>query len=160
MAAALDQSEDAVATAVAAHVADCASCSDEWMRLQAVERLLDQARLAEAPDFLVDATMARIAHSNEIVAAPTLRWSEAGIIVLGSVAASMLLTFWLRSPAGPNVDLHLVAGLLQLGSGVAAAIAREPAAMASIQLCLACAVAALWFVSVVAPRTATIRRIV
>ena len=159
MAAALDQANEAAS--VPGHVHECASCSDEWMRLQAVERLLDQARFEEVPDLFVATTMERIVHSgSRLDAVPNLRWSEAGVIVLGSIAASMLIAFWLRSPAGPHIDLHFVAGVVNLVGGLATAIVRAPAALVSIQLCLALAVAALWFVAVVAPRTSAFRRIV
>jgi hypothetical protein len=159
MALALDDPSSSLRAEVESHVAGCPSCAEEWLRLRAIDALLVAARPAALPSDFVASTVERVTVANRLVAAPDLSWSQAALICSGGMAVAVMMAAWAMSPAAPAwPEPEVLAAAARAGWHLAGATAGAPLVAAGLEISLALAVAALWFASVIGPRTMLLRR--
>jgi hypothetical protein len=156
--------EGGQAPGLAEHTATCPSCGPAWSRLQAVDALLRAEPLRHPPPNFPSRVMHRLeAHERRRPA-----WQgtamELGALVCGTltvvVGMGLLVHGWDVTMAGSWLaeEAELVGRGALLLAGALWAAAMRDAAVASLDVLLAVAVAMGWFGALVVPRWA-VRRV-
>lgn len=155
--------DGASAPAAAAHVSLCSSCSAWWRRLRAADALLRSEPLRHPPPHFTSRVMHRLAAAERRRPAWRATLMEVGALVSGAVTLMLGLALvvhgWGLTMAGTWIAGEVVLcgrGLALLAGALWGAAMRE-AAVVSLDLLLAAAVAVGWFGALIVPRWAVRR---
>lgn len=151
------------APALANHVATCPSCGPAWARLQAVDVLLRSEVMPHPPPNFTTRVMSRLATYERRRPAWQLTLLQLGALVSGALTVALgvglVVHGWGLTMTGTWLagEVELVGRSAFLLAGALWSAAMRDAAIASLNVLLAIAVAIGWFGALVVPRWAAHR---